>query len=131
MSPRPAAAYRAQAATTASGPRLLVMLYERLAADLEVALAAMEPDGDVYLATQSLIHAQEIVTALRLSLDPDGFSAGHDLAAIYVFVEEQLAQANMEKNPTLVRDCQRVLQPLSDAWHQAVEQVERGLVGVS
>jgi flagellar protein FliS len=132
VSPRPAAdAYRSQAATTASGPRLLVMLFDRLGADLEVALGAMGPERDVYRATQALIHAQEIVTTLRLALDPDGFSAGHELQAIYLFVEKQLVQANLEKDPTPVRDCQRVLQPLHQAWRMAVEQVERGLVGVS
>ncbi len=116
--------YRSQAIQTAPGPQLLVMLYDRLAVDIDLAERSMEARD--HLATNdTLQHAQRIIRMLRHSLQPDGFAGGHELLALYDFLLSQLVQANLRKDPELVRECGRIVAPLRDAWHRAVANPDR------
>jgi flagellar secretion chaperone FliS len=116
--------YRSQAIQTAPGPQLLVMLYDRLAADVDIAVGAL--DAQDYLATnERLQHAQRIVRMLRHSLEPDGFDGGRDLLALYDFLLSHLVEANLRKDPDLVRECAGIIAPLREAWQRAVTNPER------
>ncbi|UMG92950.1 flagellar export chaperone FliS [Nocardioides sp. TF02-7] len=63
-------AYLGNAVTTASPARLLVMLVERLALDVERGLEAQQA-SDWTAAHRHLIHAQDVVVELATSLAPD------------------------------------------------------------
>ena len=76
-------------------------------------------------ANEHLQHAQRIVRMLRHSLEPDGFTGGRDLLALYVFLEAHLVEANLRKDPELVRECGRVIAPLREAWQRAVNNPDR------
>src|ERR1700733_7118229 len=120
----PASVYQNQAVQTANGPHLLLMLCDRLAVDIarsEVALAA----NDNKAANDHLQHAQRIVRMLRNALQPDGFEGGQELLSVYVFLENHLVRANLEKNGALVRECAELVQPIHEAWTRAVRAHER------
>lgn len=119
-----AAKYRSQAIQTAPGPQLLVMLYDRLAADIDIADRSME-DGDFLVTNETLQHAQRIVRMLRHSLQPDGFAGGHELLALYDFLLAHLVEANLKKDRDMIRQCGRIVAPLRDAWHRAVTNPDR------
>lgn len=117
----PAAAYRDQAVQTANSPNLLLMLCDRLAADIsraEIALVA----NDFKAGDDNFIHAQGILRLLRVSLDPTGFEGGSELAAVYAYLEQQLIRANLEKNVELVRQCSTLFDPIHQAWRAAVNR---------
>lgn len=116
----PASAYQERMVQTANGPRLLVMLCDRLAVDVVRAQVALETK-DMKVVNESLQHAQKIVRVLRSALDPDGFAGGHELLSVYVFLETHLVQANMEKNATLIRECAGLIEPIREAWSKAVQ----------
>jgi flagellar protein FliS len=103
---------------TASPQQLLVMLYDRLALDLERAEQALV-DGDRAGAHEQLMHAQEIVIELRASLNVDVWEGGPRLAALYSWVLGELIQANLKGDVRRVRDCRKIVEPLRDAWRQA------------
>ncbi len=115
----PAAVYKNQAVNTATGPQLLVMLCDRLAADMARAELAIEM-CDFEAANNNLQHSQRIVRMLHSSLDPDGFKGGRELLALYAFLERHLVKANLEKDPVLVRECAEVFRPIHEAWRIAV-----------
>lgn len=119
----PAASYQSRAVETAPGPQVLVMLYDRLAVDIEVADRAIE-ERDFFTANESVKHAQQIVRVLRHSLQPDAFVGGDRLLAIYEFLTRHLIEANLTKSQATLRECQRIVAPLRDAWHLAVAQPE-------
>ena len=114
-----ASSYRSQAVQTASGPQLLVMLYDRLVLDLEQAGRAIS-DGKLFEANEAMQHAQQILIVLKHSLDPEGFDGGHELLAIYEFLSNKLVEANLHKSLTLLAECANVIAPLREAWHRAV-----------
>jgi len=112
------ARYMGDTVTTASPQRLLVMLYDRLALDLERGQAALVA-GDRTTASEQLQHAQEIVMELQSSLKVDLWDGGPRLAALYTWLLTELIAANVKGDLRRVADCRRIVEPLRDAWREA------------
>lgn len=112
------ARYLGDTVTTASPERLLVMLYDRLALDLERAETALQ-GSDRAEAGEQLGHAQEIVLELLASLHIEAWEGGPRLAALYNWLLTELAAANIKGDANRVSSCRLVVEPLRDAWHQA------------
>jgi flagellar secretion chaperone FliS len=110
--------YLGDSVATASPQRILVMLYDRLALDLERAQAALRA-GDRQEANAQLQHAQDIVLELRSSLRIDAWEGGPRLAALYTWLIGELVQANVKADRNRVSSCLQVVEPLRDAWRQA------------
>ena len=112
------ARYMGDTVTTASPQRLLVMLYDRLALDLERAERALT-EGDRSAANEQLQHAQEIVLELQASLRVDIWDGGPRLAALYTWLLTELMRANVKGSVRVVADCRKIVEPLRDAWREA------------
>ena len=115
-----AATYRDHAVTTASPAKLVVLIFQRLTLDLERALHALETDPSPHT---HLIHAQDLLVALLDALDLDAWEHAPQLANIYLTIHQNLITANIEKNPTLIRDNLDIITELTQAWTQAETQV--------
>ena len=115
-----AATYRDHAVTTASPAKLVVLIFQRLTLDLERALHALETDQSPHT---HLIHAQDLLVALLDALDLDAWEHAPQLANIYLTIHQNLITANIEKNPTLIRDNLDIITELTQAWTQAETQV--------
>jgi flagellar protein FliS len=112
------ARYMGDTVTTASPQRLLVMLYDRLALDLERGQADLVA-GDREAASEQIQHAQEIVLELRSSLDVDVWDGGPRLASLYSWLLSELIAANVKGDLRRIGDCRKIVEPLRDAWREA------------
>ena len=112
------ARYLGDAVATASPQQVLVMLYDRLALDLERAQAAVA-SGNREEASEQLQHAQAIVLELLSSLQVDAWEGGPRLAALYNWLVSELVQANVKLDGNRISSCRQVVEPLRDAWRQA------------
>jgi flagellar protein FliS len=112
------ARYMGDTVTTASPQRLLVMLYDRLALDLERGESALLA-GDRAAASEQLQHAQEIVLELQASLRVDIWDGGPRLASLYSWLISELVKANVKGDLRRVGDCRKIVEPLRDAWREA------------
>ena len=112
------ARYLGDSIATASPHQLLVMLYDRLALDLERGHAAMAA-GDRERASEQLQHAQEVVLELQASLRIDMWDGGPRLAALYAWLLSELIRANVKGDLRRVNDCRKIVEPLRDAWREA------------
>ena len=112
------ARYLGDSIATASPQQLLVMLYDRLALDLERGHAAMAA-GDRETASQQLQHAQEIILELQASLKVEIWDGGPRLAALYAWLLSELIRANLKGDLRRVNDCRKIVEPLRDAWREA------------
>jgi flagellar protein FliS len=119
------ARYMGDSVATASPQQLLVMLYDRLALDLERAEEALVA-GNRDVSHAQLLHAQEIVLELRASLQVDVWEGGPRLAALYTWVLGELIKANLKGDVRRVRDCRQVVEPLRDAWREAALSLAAG-----
>jgi flagellar secretion chaperone FliS len=111
---------------TASKPRLVVMLYERLERDLVEAIAAIGR-SDVRGAHEKLVHAQDIVQALRGALDLKVWPEGESLQAVYDYMLELLVRANVTKRAEPATTVLDLVKPLSAAWRTAFESGAAGV----
>jgi len=112
------ARYLSDRVATASPQQLLVMLYDRLALDLERGEDLLVR-GERQVAGEQIQHAQEIVLELRATLKVELWEGGPRLAALYAWLLQELIQANLKGDVRRVRDCRKVVEPLRDAWREA------------
>jgi flagellar protein FliS len=110
--------YLADSISTASPVKLLIMLYDRLVLDLtrgEEALLA----GNRLEANTQLVHAQDILTELQVSLNMDEWSGAPGLAQLYTFAVTELVNANVRGDAARVAACRGLIEPLRDTWREA------------
>lgn len=115
--------YQSDSVTTASPARLVVLLYDRLVKDLNLALVLLEA-RDVPGTHRALRHAQEIVTELSTSLDLEVWPDGRGLAALYDYVQECLIKANATKSVELTTEALELVEPLREAFTAASATAE-------
>lgn len=119
------ARYLGDSVATASPQQLLVMLYDRLALDLERAETALGA-GDRSAAGEQLGHAQDIVLELLSSLQVEAWEGGPRLASLYNWLLSELVSANVKGDAARVASCRQVVEPLRDAWRQAAASLVSG-----
>lgn len=114
----PLRSYRQTQIRTANQGTLIVMLYDAAIRDItsgeEMLGRGIEGFEEV---SRRIIKAQDIVTELMVSLD---FERGGELAgnlfSIYMYVNRQLLDANIRKDPEPLRQARRLLSELREAW---------------
>ncbi|CCG01801.1 flagellar export chaperone FliS [Blastococcus saxobsidens] len=112
------ARYLGDTVATSSPQQILVMLYDRLALDLQRAQEAVA-GGDRSRGNDELQHAQAIVMELLSSLRVDAWEGGPRLAGLYNWLLGELVQANLKQDANRIASCRQVVEPLRDAWRQA------------
>ena len=116
------AAYMDASVATADPVRLLVMLCDRLVLDVQRGLSA-QAGNDRQDAHNQLVHAQAIVLELRSSLRPDDFTGGHELAALYDHLFQQLVTANVQQDQEITQNCLSLVQDVAETWRAAALQL--------
>lgn len=132
MNARLAQRYHQDGMSVTPGPQLVVKLYERLLLDLRRGAQAIVDDS-VEAAHEQLVHAQDIVFELNMALDVDAWDGGPALRSIYEHLSEKLIEANVKKSAPLVNECVDVVDPLVEAWQEAlvITQTDRQSTAVT
>jgi flagellar protein FliS len=112
------ARYIADTIHTASPAKLLMMLFDRLVLDLARGEQALDA-GNRPEANTQLLHAQDIVTELHVSLDLDAWAGAPGLAALYAFAQTELVNANVQGDAAKVKGVRGFIEPLRDTWREA------------
>jgi flagellar protein FliS len=115
--------YLADSITTASPNQLVTMLYDALILDMQRAESGFA-SNDLVAINDSLVHAQQIIRALRSSLRLDAWEGAERLASLYDYLYMELIQANVAKDRVRARTCASMISALADAWHKAAETVQ-------
>jgi flagellar protein FliS len=110
--------YVTDSVTTMSPGQMIVALYDRMLLDIERANTAITAH-DVFGAHTALVHAQEIIDELLVSLDTKTWAGAASLATLYRHVKGELVMANVNKDVAPLRACKDLLIPLRDAWREA------------
>ena len=103
---------------TASGPRVVMMAFDRIDRDLAGALDAIDAK-DIERAHVSLCHAQDIITELLMMLDIEVWEHAPALASIYQFSLDLLTKANFRKSPVEIRQARELLSNLGSGFSEA------------
>ena len=127
--------YRETSIKTSSQGKLIVLLYDKAINSIEKAVTLLDSgDKRLDLVNSSIIRAQEIITELSASLD---FEKGKDIASnlfsLYIYFNQQLMSANLEKDSSHIKPVLSMLQELRSAWKQienTKEQSSSSSVGI-
>ncbi len=115
-------AYKETAVRTASGGKMILMLYDAAIRQIDAAVGHIESGTrQLDLVNTAILKAQDIITELMVSLD---FEKGGELApklfGLYRFFNEQLMEANLNKDPEPLRGVRSMMGELREAWSQIV-----------
>ncbi|GAB4368450.1 MAG: flagellar export chaperone FliS [Spirochaetales bacterium] len=130
----PLKAYKETNIRTASQGKLIVMLYEEAIRQLDLAVQELEKKTrKLDLVHNAIVKAQDVVTELTASLDFEkGGEIAKNLLGLYLFFNRQLMEANVRKDPAMLKDVRKLLQELRDAWAQIVHvQVDEPRSGIN
>ncbi len=121
-------AYKETRIKTASGGKLILMIYDEAIRQLNIAQEDLENDSyKLDNVSNSIIKAQDLITELIVSLDFDkGGEIASSLFSLYMFFNQQLMDANFNKDIELLKKVRTYLTDLRSAWTEVV-----GKAGVS
>ena len=115
---------------TASPMELIVMLYDECIRSLEKAEKAFAIEGPERIENinNALLHAQDIITELAVSLDMEkGGVIAQNLQKLYDFMVNHLSHANIIKIVKPVSDVKAMMLDLREAWKEiAAKEDPRG-----
>lgn len=103
--------------------KLVALLFDGFFESLGRARAALA-SGDTETKGREIGRAARIVEeGLKAGLDLQaGGALASDLAALYAYVGLRLIQANLKNDADMLDECQRLMQPLRDAWRSIAPQ---------
>jgi flagellar secretion chaperone FliS len=107
----------------ASPHRLIEMLFDGYMESLHTARGAMR-SGQVEAKGRAIARAARIVEeGLKSALNVnEGGQLAQDLRALYDYLTMRLTQANLRNDEKLLDECQRLVEPLRDAWREIGKQ---------
>lgn len=119
-------AYKETHIKTASGGRLIIMIYDEAVRQLDYAIEALGRKNPKFdLASNAIIKTQDLITELMVSLDFDkGGEIAQNLFSLYMFFNRQLMDANVKKDVDMLKNVLKFVSDLRDAWQQAINKTQ-------
>jgi flagellar protein FliS len=102
------------------------MLYDGAIKFLNIAIENMNPKTfDV--VNNNILKAQDILTELLVSLNmKEGGEVSKNLSSLYLYFKKKLLEANIQKDPELVKEVVTLLKELRDAWDKISAKEAKG-----
>lgn len=108
--------YKEHTIGTQNKGRLIVMLYDGAIKFLKMALNEMEA-GNYAEKGRYIGKAQDIINELNAVLDMDsGGEVAANLRKLYLFMAKRLHEANISKDPNMIRDVIKMMEELNQSW---------------
>jgi len=108
--------YQRTAISTQSRGRLIVMLYDGAIKFMKLAIQEIEA-GNWAAKGQYLTRAQDIIAELNAILDMEaGGEIARNLRRLYLFMNRRLVQANIKKDPQMIREVITLMEELNQSW---------------
>ena len=110
--------YKQTQISTANQGKLIVMLYDGAIKFLNIALENIEPMRYDTVNT-NILKTQDIITELLLALNMnEGGEISQNLFSLYMYFKRQLLEANMRKDPEMIKHILKLMKEMRDAWDQ-------------
>lgn len=129
-------AYKETKVKTSSQGQIIVMLYDGALRNMDAAIDIMER-GEKRLdaVNASITKTRDIVTELICSLDMEnGGAFAERMFALYMWFNQQLLEANLNKDAAQVKAVRAMMADLREAWAQIIGRTNvegRAMTGVN
>lgn len=109
---------------SASPHRLVALLFDGAYDAMSQALGALAA-RNIELKARALSRAVRILDeGLKAALQMDAGEIALDLRDLYTYMCARLTYANLHSDAAAVEECQRLLQPVREAWHAIGDRAE-------
>jgi len=109
-------AYHDATVTTQSKGRLIVLLYDGAIKFMKLAIKELEA-GNFEAKGRYINKAQNIINELNAILDMDaGGEIATNLRKLYCFMSNHLSEANIKRDPQLIREVINLMEGLNQSW---------------
>lgn len=112
--------YQNASVQTASPQELSLMLYNGCLKFIKLAKKGFE-DKNIEMKHTNLTKAQAIINQFRITLDMD-VEISKNLDALYIYINEQLIQANIQNDVVALEIAEDLIFELRDTWKQMMKQ---------
>ncbi len=117
--------YKTTSVQSASREKLLLMMYEGAIRFVKQAITAIE-QKQIAEKGIAIGRAYDVIMELNKTLDHKvGGDISKNLEQLYMFMTEQLTQANIHNSIKNLQNVVRILETLYDGWKAAVEQLKK------
>lgn len=110
--------YKEQSIYTMTGEELLIKLLDELVKDVKKGEFAIK-NHKLEVANDNLVHAQDIVRHLMLTLNDD-YEISKEIKPLYEFFHQQLIDANIKKDVVALEALIPLLEEMRDTWQEAM-----------
>jgi flagellar protein FliS len=109
-------AYQDNSVSTQNKGRLIVLLYDGAIKFMKLAIKELEA-GNQEAKGQYINRAVDIITELNAILDMErGGEIAANLRKLYAFMNERLAQANINRDAGMIHDVIKLMEELNQGW---------------
>lgn len=110
--------YQQNSINTASPAKLTLMLYDGAVKFCNIALEGIE-EKDIQKAHTNIMKAEKIIVELRVSLDRK-YKVWEDFDRVYDYVYRRLVEANMKKDPEILKEALKHIKTMRDTWKEVM-----------
>lgn len=116
---RAAQMYQKNAVQTASPAKLTLMLYDGAVKFTNIAIEAIEA-GDIEMAHNNIVKAQNIIVEFRSTLDMK-YPVAKDFDVVYDYIYRRLVEANMKKDKDILVEALKHIKTMRDTWREVMK----------
>jgi len=121
--PTQAYAYKEAKVKTSSQGQIIVMLYDAAIRSIDTAVDELDKSKKLDLIHKNFTKARDIITELICSLDMEnGGDFAQRIFALYMWFNQELLNADLEKDSVPAKQVRAMMQELRDAWAQIADK---------
>ena len=120
----PLKAYKSVKKQTTTPQQAIVMAYDGIIRFLELAKDKMI-ERDYAEINEYIFKARRLLSELTLALNDEAGELADKFRAVYNYCYNRTIEANLRKEPEIIDEVIRLISPLADAWHQALEKINK------
>jgi flagellar protein FliS len=118
--------YKNNSVNFASKEQLLLMLVDGAVKYAKIGKQALE-DKDIKKAHENIVRTQDIFYELIATLDVEqGGEWASALMKVYEYINSQLLQANIKKDPSIMAQIMPLIEDVRDTWNEAYK-ISKGM----
>lgn len=102
------------------------LLYEACLTSLEEAIEYIN-SKDFVLAHQKVTKANNILERLGVGLNYDAGIIADQLDMLYNYMADKLIEANLKKDPSIIKEVIGILEKVSQAWNETLKKPKQNL----
>jgi flagellar protein FliS len=105
---------------TASPAELTLMLYDGAIKFCNIAIMGIE-QKDIQKAHSNIVRVQRIIEEFRSTLDRK-YPVAEDFDRVYVYLLQRLLEANLHKDPEILKEVLEHLRSMRDTWVEVMKK---------